>query len=308
MARPRRGHERGHQEGGGRGLSVDVRRLRLPAPGGDGAGHAGGRVGSRLAARGARRRGAAGGSRGRSRGGASDRGGAHRARGAGPAAPRRRGPRAHVHVGALRRPHARRLPRRAQRAQGSGLSLRIAVFENLPPGGALRAAHEIGRELKARGHELHLFRLSGPTQKGPFDLAPFSTSVHEVPFRPLFGALDFRMRALKLAPRSYSLFWPLGRAHRKLARQILAGSYDVVLLHHDALTQAPYALRWLDGVPTVYYCQEPPRFVTERAILQQHRRHLARSPRPVGWLRLLEDNLVLGRLAQADYVNARHAR
>ena len=186
--------------------------------------------------------------------------------------------------------------------------MRIAVFENLPPGGALRAAYEIGRELSERGHELHLFRLSIPSNKGPFDLAPFSASVYVEPFKPFAGALEARMKSLKLAPRSYTLFGPLRAAHRKLARAIREGDYDVVFLHHDALTQGPYALRWLDGLPTVYYCQEPPRFASERSILEQHRRHLARPPRVVGWARLLEDRLVLDRLAHADYVNARHAR
>jgi glycosyltransferase involved in cell wall biosynthesis len=187
--------------------------------------------------------------------------------------------------------------------------MRIAVFENLPPGGALRAAYEIGRGLAERGHELHLFRLDIPEDKGPFDLAPMSASVHTTPFRPLFGLLHERMRRLKLAPRSYTLFGPLRRAHRKLAQAIRGGSYDVVLLHQDALTTgAPYVLRWLDGLPTVFYCQEPPRFASERSILQQHRKHLARPPRVIGWLRLLEDNLVLGRQAQADYENSRYAR
>jgi glycosyltransferase involved in cell wall biosynthesis len=186
--------------------------------------------------------------------------------------------------------------------------MRIAVFENLPPGGALRAAYEIGRQLQDRGHELHLFRLSVPANKGPFDLAPYSASVHEVPFRPFAGALDRRMRMLKLAPRSYTLFGPLRAAHRKLAEQIRAGDYDIVFVNHDALTQGPYLLRWINDCPTVYYCQEPPRFASERAILEQHRRHLARPPRAVGWARLMEDRLVLDRLAHADYLNARRAR
>jgi glycosyltransferase involved in cell wall biosynthesis len=186
--------------------------------------------------------------------------------------------------------------------------VRIAVFENLPPGGALRAAYEIGRQLVARGHELHVFRLSVPADKGPFDLGPESASVHTVSFRPLGGALDSRMRNLKLAPRSYTVFGPLKRAHRKLAEEIRGGGYDVVLLHQDALTQSPYALRWLGGIPTVYYCQEPPRFASERSILQQHRASLGASPLPVGWMRLLEDRVVLDRLAREDYQNVAHAR
>jgi len=186
--------------------------------------------------------------------------------------------------------------------------LRIAVFENLPPGGALRACYEIGLQLIARGHTLHLFRLSAPAEKGPFDLAPHCAEVDVQAFRPLGGALDSRLRRLSLAPRSYTLFGPLSRAHRRLAEKIRAGAFDAVLLHQDAMTTAPYALRWLDGLPTVYFCQEPPRFISERSVLEAHREHLAESPHVVGWARLADDRLALDRLAKADYENARHAR
>jgi len=186
--------------------------------------------------------------------------------------------------------------------------LRIAVFENLPPGGALRSAFEIGRQLVARGHSLHLFRLSAPADKGPFDLAPVSESVYVESFRPLWGALNTRLARLSLAPRSYTLFGPLRRAQRRLAEKIRAGAFDAVLLHQDAMTTAPYALRWLDDLPTIYYCQEPPRFVSERSVLEAHREHLAESPHVVGWARLADDRLALDRLARADYENARRAK
>ena len=186
--------------------------------------------------------------------------------------------------------------------------MRIAVYENLPPGGALRSSYELGRELVARGHEIDVFRLSTLPDKGPFDLAPAVHSVKVTPYRPLFGVLDSRIRGLHLAPRSYTLFGPLRRAHRRVAAAIRAGGYDVVLAHNDAFTQGPYVLRWLQGVPTVYYCQEPPRVATERAIRDAHRGNLSRSARFVSELRLLEDKLVLGRLAREDYESATSAQ
>jgi glycosyltransferase involved in cell wall biosynthesis len=186
--------------------------------------------------------------------------------------------------------------------------VRIAVFENLPPGGALRVSYEVGRELLARGHQLDVFRLGMFTDKGPFDLAREGASLHLIPYRPLWGALDGRLRNAHLAPRSYTLFGPLMRVHRRLAAEIRKGGYDVVLLHHDALTQAPYALRWLDGVPTVYYCQEPPRFASERSVRDEHRRKLSKPPRVIGELRVLEDRMVLDRLERADYETAVHAK
>lgn len=185
--------------------------------------------------------------------------------------------------------------------------MRVAVFENLPPGGALRACYEIGRRLAARGHELHLFRLSAPAEKAELDLAPYAASVHVVPFRPALGVLDSRLRRMKTAPRSYTVFGPLKRAHRRLAAEMRAGGYDVAFLHQDAFAQGPYAMRWLTPLPAVYYCQEPPRFATERAILEQHRANLASSPFPVSWGRLVEDRFVLDRLAHEDYETVQHA-
>jgi len=186
--------------------------------------------------------------------------------------------------------------------------LRIAVYENLPPGGALRTSYEIGRELIRRGHQLDLFRLSTYADKGPFDLAPHAHAVDVTKYRPLAGTLDARLRAGHLAPRSYTLFGPLKRVHRQLASRIISGRYDAVLLHADAMTDAPYALRSLDTVPTVYYCQEPLRFTSESAVLDQHRRNLARSGGAVGRLRMMEDTFVLDRLAAADVESAHHAR
>ncbi|HVH63906.1 MAG TPA: glycosyltransferase family 4 protein [Candidatus Dormibacteraeota bacterium] len=187
-------------------------------------------------------------------------------------------------------------------------SVKIAVYENLPPGGALRTSFEIGRELIARGHEIDLFRLSTYADKGSMDLAPLAHHTEVLTYRPLQGAIDSRLREGHLAPRSYTLFRPLERLHKQLAERIKSGGYDAVLLHPDAMTGAPHVLRWLDGVPTVYYCQEPPRFAQEQSVLEQHRRNLASSPGIVGPLRVFEDTFVLGRLARADRENARHAQ
>jgi len=186
--------------------------------------------------------------------------------------------------------------------------VRIAVYENLPPGGALRVSYQIGHELLARGHQVDLFRLSTYADKGAFDLAQEARATRVAPYRPLWGILDERLRTGHLFPRSYTLFGPLKRVHRQLAAEIRAGGYDVVLVNPDAMTRSPYALRWLDGVPTVYYCQEPPRVATERAIFQQHRRDVTRTTHPpLRPVRLIEDKVVLVRLTDEDYKNSRHA-
>jgi glycosyltransferase involved in cell wall biosynthesis len=183
--------------------------------------------------------------------------------------------------------------------------MRIAIYENLPFGGARRASYELGRRL-CRRHEVDLYRLSAyPNQE--LDLSQCAHSTERVPYRPLFGLLGGRVDSGHLAPRSYTMFGPLKRLHRRLAAKLDAKGYDIVLAHSDAMTQSPYLLRWLARTPTVYYCQEVVRPAYERSILEQHRYKLARSGRLVGGIRLMEDRWVLPRWLDEDLVNARAA-
>jgi glycosyltransferase involved in cell wall biosynthesis len=179
--------------------------------------------------------------------------------------------------------------------------MRIAIYENLPPGGAKRAAFELGRYLALR-HEIDLYQLS-ITDNRAFDLGPFVQQVFRYPYAPLGGRLDARLKAGHYAPRSYTIFGPLRRLHRRIAGDIQQRGYDRVLVHTDAMTQSPYLLRWLGNLPSFYYCQEVLRIHDERAAQRAHRRRLLESPFPVGPLRVLEDNLVRRRLAAADAAN-----
>ncbi len=193
--------------------------------------------------------------------------------------------------------------------------MRLAVYVNLPPGGAKRAAFELGRFLASR-HDLDLYRLS-TTPGGAFDLAPHVRRVFQYPYRPLFGLLNRRLEAGRLAPRALTIFRPLQRLHRVIAREIRARGYDLVLVHTDAMTQSPYLLRWLDRLPSAYYCQEVLRVTNEPTVAQYERTRTGRS-----WLmhklKVADDGWVLPRLAAADHenvaaanlllVNSRHSR
>lgn len=183
--------------------------------------------------------------------------------------------------------------------------MRIAIYENLPLGGARRASFELGLQL-ARYHEVDLYRLN-TYSNAAMDLGPHVKRVHVYPYRPLFGLLDRRLGRGQLAPRSYTLFAPLQRLQRRIADDIRAGGFDVVLAHTDGMTQAPYLLRWLSGTRSVYFCQEVLRVAHERAALDQHRAHLGARSGLVGPLRKLEDGWVLRRLTAEDARNARSA-
>jgi glycosyltransferase involved in cell wall biosynthesis len=183
--------------------------------------------------------------------------------------------------------------------------MRIAVYDNLPPGGAKRAAYEFGRRL-ARDHQVDLYQLS-TTSRRAFDMSNHVRRVYRYPYAPLFGLLNARLARGRLAPRSITLFGPLREVHARIARDITQRGYDIVLAHTDAMTQSPYLLRWLPAGVGVYYCQEALRVMREPAIMAEHRRTLRRSPEPVATLRVLEDRWVLGRLQRADLETVRRA-
>src|SRR5258708_12867775 len=63
-------------------------------------------------------------------------------------------------------------------------AVRLAVYENLPPGGALRTSYEIGLRLMRKGHTVDLYRLSTYSEKGPFDLPHQAAPTHLAPYRP----------------------------------------------------------------------------------------------------------------------------
>jgi glycosyltransferase involved in cell wall biosynthesis len=183
--------------------------------------------------------------------------------------------------------------------------MRIAVYDNLPPGGAKRAAYELGRRL-ARNHDVDLYQLS-TTSREAFDLSPDVRRVFRYRYAPLFGLLNARLARGHLAPRSLTLFAPLRALHARIARDMSERGYDIVLAHTDAMTQSPYLLRWLPPGVGVYYCQEALRVTREPAILAEHRRALRRSPEPIATLRVLEDRWVLPRWQRADFETVRRA-
>ena len=183
--------------------------------------------------------------------------------------------------------------------------MRIAIVESLPPGGARRASFELGRFLTQR-HTVDLYQLEHAAGR-VFDLAPVVETVYRYPFRPLGGLLDRRLRQGHTAPRSYVIFGPLMRVHRRMAEDIRRRGYDAALAHTDPMTQSPYVLRWLGGVPSLYYCQDVLRVRQEQPALAAHRRRLSASRPPLGALRSLEDRLVLPRLSAVDLRNARAA-
>lgn len=132
--------------------------------------------------------------------------------------------------------------------------MRIAIFHNLPPGGAKRVVYESVRRTADR-HDYELYRIDlgnanrWPESRSVLDVAPFVRAVHE-----------YRLRSI---PRAVPAVGALHteqciRVQLQIARDIDNAGFDLVFVHHDQFTSTPALLEHL-RTPSVYYCQEPRR-------------------------------------------------
>ncbi len=180
--------------------------------------------------------------------------------------------------------------------------MRIAIYHNLPSGGAKRALQELVKGLGPR-HHVDVFTLSS-ADHGFADLRPHVNGHAVVDFQPLplfrspWGRLNQLMRAADLLR--------LRQLTRRLAQTLAHGEYDVAFVQPCRFEVSPSLLSWLQAVPTVYFCQEPLRRVYEPMPARPYeqprdswRRWLDRLDPLPGFYHLL--------LKQADRHNVRQA-
>src|SRR5258708_3616287 len=113
--------------------------------------------------------------------------------------------------------------------------MKIAIFHELPFGGAKRVAEAFGKSLSA-SHEVVFFTV-GADQ-----------------FHPTLG------RGLSRIKHDTWDLIHLMFIHRRLAKEIDDQKFDLVIVHPSQWTQAPWILSFLH-TPSAYYCQEPLRIV-----------------------------------------------
>ena len=135
--------------------------------------------------------------------------------------------------------------------------MRIALFHNLPPGGAKRTIYEQAKFLSLQ-NDVDVFELSS-TEESYLDMEKVCRKKFQVEFEEKsFGLFKSIKRDLKI--------WiKLPMHHRKIASIINRNGYDLALIHGDKLTQAPYLLKYLK-IPTIYYCQEWLRIAYEKEL------------------------------------------
>jgi glycosyltransferase involved in cell wall biosynthesis len=136
--------------------------------------------------------------------------------------------------------------------------MRIALFHNVPSGGAKRTIYEWVRRLSTE-HVIDAYSLTSADHQF-CDIRPFAKEHHVLAYvsRPL---LESPLGRLNQWQRWRDLR-DLTRLGRSIARRIDKGGYDVVFAHTCQFTHVPLFLQFLE-TPAVYYLHEPvgPHFV-----------------------------------------------
>lgn len=155
--------------------------------------------------------------------------------------------------------------------------MKIALFHNLPTGGAKRALWEHARELAARGHTLDAYVMDTAAEAF-LPLAPLCRRVEIVPAPAgarqnrlsrsggFGGPMGAKLRNALEANRRVRLLDDWEGTYQTLAARIDANGYDVAYVHTCPFLAAPFLLRALRTTPSVYYCHDTLRSAHEWAI------------------------------------------
>jgi len=162
--------------------------------------------------------------------------------------------------------------------------VKIALFHNLPAGGAKRALFEHARHLRERGHTLDGYVLSTANEEF-LPLAPLCRQVYTYDLPPALQPSRLAQRliyhgltrplwrlvgsAAHQTAQDYLAFHhqrllldTLEAVYTRIARDIDAKGYDWVYVHHCRLLLSSFLLRQLE-TPTVYFCQDTLRAAAE---------------------------------------------
>jgi glycosyltransferase involved in cell wall biosynthesis len=137
--------------------------------------------------------------------------------------------------------------------------MRIALFFNVPSGGAKRTIYESTKRLSAH-HQIDVYTLTTANHEFA-DIRPFVQAYRVFEYHPArllsspFGRLNQALRLSDLRR--------MDQLSKLVAKAIDDGSYDLAYVHPCQITQSPMVLKHLNKLPTVYYLHEPPRAIYE---------------------------------------------
>lgn len=134
--------------------------------------------------------------------------------------------------------------------------MKIAVFHNLPSGGAKRALFNYADFLYKQGHQIDVYI---PETANEIFL-PLNNVCNNYYVFPILKTLKGSLHSRYQYPLETTEinFKDLEDTQKKIAETINSKDYDAVLCEQDKYIMAPFFLKYIKK-PTIYYCQQPPR-------------------------------------------------
>jgi len=169
--------------------------------------------------------------------------------------------------------------------------MRVAIYHNLPSGGAKRALFEYIKNTAAEV-EYDLYRIDDPINEDFLDLRPLVNQVYSYPPN------DITIPRYLKGVRMIEPFLRLRRLvalQQKIAQDIDAKGYDLVFVHHCRITQSPALLSFLT-TPSLYFMQEPRRIGYEYLFKPT----FAQITGPASWLRQTQQKRLEKQTALVD--------
>ncbi|EKQ52969.1 MAG: glycosyltransferase [Methanobacterium sp. Maddingley MBC34] len=128
--------------------------------------------------------------------------------------------------------------------------MKIAIFHNLPSGGAKRALYN-NVDFLAREHEIDVF-VPSTANEDYLSLKEIVNNLNTFEVKNTF--IGFLFSSIKYFPDRVALT-DLEKTQKKIAEAVNKEDYDVVFCEQDRYTMAPFFLKYLKK-PHVYYCQQ----------------------------------------------------
>ncbi|WP_321421865.1 glycosyltransferase family 4 protein [uncultured Methanobacterium sp.] len=136
--------------------------------------------------------------------------------------------------------------------------MKIAVFHNLPSGGAKRALYNHVNYL-AKHHEVDVFVPSTANE----DYLPLKNIADDIKIFPVKNTrIGILLSSLKYYFHDQISLIDLEKTQKQMADNINSGDYDIVFCEQDQFIVSPFILKYLKK-PSIYYCQQPINFRNE---------------------------------------------
>lgn len=136
--------------------------------------------------------------------------------------------------------------------------LKIAVFHNLPSGGAKRSLYTYIQYLTQKGHIVDVF-IPETANEDYLPLEAVASSVVKYEVKPSF----FREKIYSIFSYVPAIIKRVSvenvmKAEKKIAEDLNDSGYDIVYCEQDQYTMTPVIFKYLTK-PTIYYCAQPVR-------------------------------------------------